>query len=318
MSDPPGAHVKGIADEDARASAQRRSEGPTPPVDDGRLRRAGTFLLGDGFRAEGEDGIPSAAMSSNVGGMGAHWTCACPRPGRQRAHRLRGRARRAARRGRAGSSASRRTPSTTRPSPTRYAAAWPPSSTAAAPRDAGSSRCRSRCPSADDGTVTWSGSDVVFGDVTRENPRSHAARRRARAPGGARGQPGRRSGCRRHDSTVPSTRSRPPRSWSRPTRCAPRSCSGPRGSGPPRSAATSTTRPRSSTPSGFATGCGLRLSQPAAGQALRHSQRLRTAVPQSQPSAGLAARGPAGSGQRAYRHVLPQSHLRRAARQVGS
>lgn len=26
-------------------------------------------------------GMPAAAMSSNVGGMGAHWTCACPRPG---------------------------------------------------------------------------------------------------------------------------------------------------------------------------------------------------------------------------------------------
>ena len=25
--------------------------------------------------------MPAAAMSSNVGGMGAHWTCACPRPG---------------------------------------------------------------------------------------------------------------------------------------------------------------------------------------------------------------------------------------------
>ena len=25
--------------------------------------------------------MPAAAMSANVGGMGAHWTCACPRPG---------------------------------------------------------------------------------------------------------------------------------------------------------------------------------------------------------------------------------------------
>src|SRR3954451_3534188 len=47
VSDPPGAHVKGIADEAARADAQHLSEGLSPPQDDGRLRRAGTFLLGD-------------------------------------------------------------------------------------------------------------------------------------------------------------------------------------------------------------------------------------------------------------------------------
>ena len=81
VSDPPGAHVKGIEDEAARLEAQHRSEGPLEPSQDGRLRRAGTFLLADGYAREGEDGIPSAAMSSNVGGMGAHWTCACPRPG---------------------------------------------------------------------------------------------------------------------------------------------------------------------------------------------------------------------------------------------
>jgi choline dehydrogenase-like flavoprotein len=28
-----------------------------------------------------QDGMPAAAMSTNVGGMGAHWTCACPPPG---------------------------------------------------------------------------------------------------------------------------------------------------------------------------------------------------------------------------------------------
>ncbi|KEP73828.1 choline dehydrogenase, partial [Microbacterium sp. SUBG005] len=32
------------------------------------------------YAFEGEDGMPVAAMSSNVGGMAAHWTGACPRP----------------------------------------------------------------------------------------------------------------------------------------------------------------------------------------------------------------------------------------------
>src|SRR3954468_1270132 len=94
VSAPPGAHVKNIADPDARARAQRSSEGPHPHADaastdtmDGyasdrsRLWRPGTFLLEKGWRQDGEDGLPAAAMSSNVGGMAAHWTGACPRPG---------------------------------------------------------------------------------------------------------------------------------------------------------------------------------------------------------------------------------------------
>lgn len=90
VSDPPGAHVKNIADADERARAQARSEGPTARADEDRVggivktaqRRArpGTFLLESGYQAEGEDGLPVAAMSSNVGGMAAHWTGACPRP----------------------------------------------------------------------------------------------------------------------------------------------------------------------------------------------------------------------------------------------
>jgi choline dehydrogenase-like flavoprotein len=94
LTDPPGMHVKNIADPVARAQAQRSSEGPRPhtPVDghtdegsyaspDKRVVRPGTFLLSDGFQQPGEDGLPGVAMSSNVGGMGAHWTAACPRPG---------------------------------------------------------------------------------------------------------------------------------------------------------------------------------------------------------------------------------------------
>ncbi|MEU9060279.1 GMC oxidoreductase [Streptomyces sp. NPDC048430] len=81
LADPPGGHVKNIADPDERARAQQRSQGPAPAPPDGRLARPGTFLLPDGHTAQGEDGLPNAAMSSNVGGMGAHWTAACPRPG---------------------------------------------------------------------------------------------------------------------------------------------------------------------------------------------------------------------------------------------
>ena len=91
VSNPPGSHVKNIADQDARASAQSASQGPdsaTATVSSpGAVRagdrrgRPGTYLLPSGYRVDGEDGLPVAAFSSNVGGMGAHWTAACPRPG---------------------------------------------------------------------------------------------------------------------------------------------------------------------------------------------------------------------------------------------
>ncbi|GAA0487166.1 GMC oxidoreductase [Microbacterium aurantiacum] len=94
ITDPPGAHVKNLIDDNARARAQRLSEGPAPSSvyqstdtldgyasDAERIVRAGTFLLEDGYRHGDEAGLPAAAFSTNVGGMGAHWTCACPRPG---------------------------------------------------------------------------------------------------------------------------------------------------------------------------------------------------------------------------------------------
>lgn len=89
VSDPPGAHVKNIVDPETRSRAQRLSEGPgsgqqtaASPADmGGRRARPGTYLLPDGYQAPGDDGLPIAAFSSNVGGMGAHWTAACPRPG---------------------------------------------------------------------------------------------------------------------------------------------------------------------------------------------------------------------------------------------
>ena len=91
VSNPPGAHVKNIQDPERRSLAQRASEGPgagaatvnSPgAVKSGERRaRPGTYLLQDGYAFPGEDGMPVAAMSSNVGGMAAHWTAACPRPG---------------------------------------------------------------------------------------------------------------------------------------------------------------------------------------------------------------------------------------------
>ena len=62
VSDPPGAHVKNIADPDERARAQLRSEGPDAHDDGDRVggivktaqRRArpGTFLLESGYQVE--------------------------------------------------------------------------------------------------------------------------------------------------------------------------------------------------------------------------------------------------------------------------
>ncbi|MET0862484.1 MAG: GMC oxidoreductase [Microbacterium sp.] len=179
VSNPPGAHVKNIADAHERARAQMRSEGPHASEGGERVggivktaqRRArpGTFLLEDGYQAEGEDGLPAAAMSSNVGGMGAHWTAACPRPGGSEridfiddldelldeGDRLLG-----------------VTTDAFDGSPfgdlvrERLAAAVDEGRVAA-------TRVQ-RMPLAvhrrDDGRLEWSGSDVVLGDVTRANP----------------------------------------------------------------------------------------------------------------------------------------------------
>ena len=96
----PGVHVKNIEDESERQSAQIRSQGPTqyryeiPTIWErsdaagkrGRerfamLARPGTYLVSTDDVDLDRSGMPAAALSSNVGGMGAHWTCACPPPG---------------------------------------------------------------------------------------------------------------------------------------------------------------------------------------------------------------------------------------------
>ncbi|SFT07867.1 GMC oxidoreductase [Saccharopolyspora flava] len=155
LADPPGEHVKNLPDT-ARERAQRWSEGG------GRAGRPGTHLV------PGAEAMPGAAMSTNVGGMGAHWTAACPRPGGgeripflpdldgdlDEAERLLG------------------------------VAEFPDAPYAAQIRerlgaafDTGRSedrRVRAMPLAArrgTDGRLRWSGADVVFGEPTRRNPR---------------------------------------------------------------------------------------------------------------------------------------------------
>lgn len=183
VSNPPGAHVKNIEDLEERSAAQRRSEGrgaaaaklnsPVALAQGKRQSRPGTYILPDGdFSVDGGDGLPVAAMSSNVGGMSAHWTGACPRPGESErisfldatgeldellgeAERLLG--------------------------VTTDAFEGAPFSQLIRDRlspvvDEGREPAArvQRMPLAvrrrEDGRLVWSGSDVVLGDVTRENP----------------------------------------------------------------------------------------------------------------------------------------------------
>ncbi|QKJ20412.1 GMC oxidoreductase [Microbacterium hominis] len=179
VSDPPGAHVKNIADPVARARAQELSEGPGAgaetvngpgAVKSGQRRaRPGTFLLDRGYQVDGEDGLPVAAMSSNVGGMSAHWTGACPRPNESErigfledldeilgeGERLLG--------------------VTTDAFDASPYAALVRDRLAAAVDDGRPATARvQRMPLAvhrrEDGNLVWSGSDIVLGEPTRSNP----------------------------------------------------------------------------------------------------------------------------------------------------
>ncbi len=100
VSDSIGQHVKNISDPKKMEMAQILSQGPkktpypmisvaeralavqrgelTPNV----LARAGTHLVLDQPEEIKTNEMPSISMSTNVGGMGIHWTCACPRPGK--------------------------------------------------------------------------------------------------------------------------------------------------------------------------------------------------------------------------------------------
>ena len=94
-----GQHVKNIPGTQAQEKAQILSQGPkqqpypmisvgerAAAVQRGDLRaevlaRSGTHLVSDDAEDLKKNEMPAASLSSNVGGMGSHWTCACPRPG---------------------------------------------------------------------------------------------------------------------------------------------------------------------------------------------------------------------------------------------
>lgn len=84
LTDAPGANIRNLPI-DQRIELQERVSGPfaPPPSLDARpvTARPGTTLLAtDDGAGDGQQGMPGAALSTNVGGMGAHWTCAVPRP----------------------------------------------------------------------------------------------------------------------------------------------------------------------------------------------------------------------------------------------
>lgn len=98
VSNPPAQHVRTIKDARERVSAQFASQGPNAhPADyeaqvaralspsrgrsSGVVARPGTWLLDPSAATNADNTMPAAALSSNVGGMGAHWSGACPWPG---------------------------------------------------------------------------------------------------------------------------------------------------------------------------------------------------------------------------------------------
>jgi len=81
----PGVNVRNETDSAERARFQLASEGPDVAADPDRRAeyspRPGTYRVRR--RPSGvpdQDDMPDASVSTNVGGMGAHWTCACPSP----------------------------------------------------------------------------------------------------------------------------------------------------------------------------------------------------------------------------------------------
>ncbi len=94
LTDRPGESVRNIADPEKKAAAREASQGPLSgayraslgipgdAVVEGMFTaRQGTYLLDFGGEGSGHaPTFPAAAASTNVGGMGAHWTAAIPRP----------------------------------------------------------------------------------------------------------------------------------------------------------------------------------------------------------------------------------------------
>ena len=99
LTDKTGKHYKNIDGEAEQAAAQIKSQGakqsPYPSISVAErakavqrgelnadiLARPGTHLVTDTPKDLEKNQMPAAAMSSNLGGMGVHWTCACPIPG---------------------------------------------------------------------------------------------------------------------------------------------------------------------------------------------------------------------------------------------
>ena len=82
---PLGRHVRSLDSDAEMIEAQQKCQGPHAGKahDASKMHtgvvtaRPGTFLVEE----QPESEMPATAMSANVGGMGAHWTCACPRFG---------------------------------------------------------------------------------------------------------------------------------------------------------------------------------------------------------------------------------------------
>lgn len=180
VSNPPGSHVKNIADRQERETAQRRSEGRVSALqlgvnladyarDVARPVRPGTFLLEDGWQQPGEAGLPGLAFSSNVGGMAAHWTGACPRPGESERIAFLPNMDELL-------SEAERLLSVSTDALADAPLADVVRTRLAAALDEGRSPDRRVQPMplavrrTEDGRLTWSGADVVFGDETRNNP----------------------------------------------------------------------------------------------------------------------------------------------------
>src|SRR3954465_5761453 len=95
LTEVPGESVRNIPDPDDKERAREMSQGPqagtfreslgvpaSAMVEGMFTARGGTHLLDFGGEGSGHaPTFPAGAASTNVGGMGAHWTCAIPRPG---------------------------------------------------------------------------------------------------------------------------------------------------------------------------------------------------------------------------------------------
>ncbi|MGN7949699.1 GMC oxidoreductase [Microbacterium sp. 22215] len=87
-----GENLRNIADRAAQAAGRVAAQGPNSTglgasvpgavaVEGTLTARQGTHLVDDGSEHSGHSaGMPAAAQSTGVGGQGAHWTCATPRP----------------------------------------------------------------------------------------------------------------------------------------------------------------------------------------------------------------------------------------------